>query len=147
MIEIKREDIKKMLVWDGDNDGVKRFVICKTDNGYWAVCNRSEEAFKDGTLFCIIEWEHAKPIPEPLPELKWRPFKADEIDEQLLDFYFRKKGDPGIVIKIMNLDILNAFIYINHTWKDLNKLFELYDMKETVDGIWHPAGVKEVGND
>ncbi len=68
MIEIKEEDITKMLVWDNneeEKDAVKRYVVFKMKDSFLTIPKPFKDYFGNG-IWCMdfVSWNHAKPIPE-----------------------------------------------------------------------------------
>ena len=72
---IKREDIKKMLVSEGGDKWLERYVLYQNENNSCiAVDLKDEKEFLSGDLFKTSWWKFCKPIPEK----KKRPMNRNE---------------------------------------------------------------------
>ena len=149
---LDRSKIKKMWVWNDDQDEVDRYVIdIFSDGSCLAVPKFDEYMFENGGKYVTLNYLHYKEITED----KYRPFKAEEITEKFFDYLFRKKGSTFItkIIGIRHID--NNCIYINNNWISVFDLYGKWEMAKPTLLIlsdvkikkaytnWMPAGVKE----
>ena len=145
MIEIKEENVEKMLVWDREDDEpIERFVICKMNNYYWAVYDADDKSFLNKSNIKLTKWQHAK----PLPKEKWRPFKPEEIDPLLLKYIARSKTFGYIaaiqgIKNVKNTDDDDYGVMIGAKWYTLEAFFDYFEISNPNLINWQPAGVKE----
>jgi len=150
---IDRSKVKKMLVWNSDiKYKEKRYVIDIFKNGSCLyVSKESEKEFEADGPYRILSSSHCMEVPKD----KYRPFKAEEITEEFLDYLFRMRVGNGQISKCTTVSSESGSIYLAGCWTTIDELYEDWEIKKLVysvndDGIvtktytdWMSAGVKE----
>ena len=149
---IDRSKIKKMYVWNDNQDKVDRYIIDAFSDGSCLAVNVShEKAFESGEAYSVRKWKHYAEIYEE----EYRHFKVEEITEEFFDYLFRRITN-GNIYRVTMIDRNSKFcLRISDGWMSLGYLYSNFKMKKPIYSIddagivtktytdWMPVGVKE----
>ena len=142
IVEIKKEDVKKMLVWDNNEDyATERYVVARYKNGVIALREEYDiEEFLSEEPYSYMEFRtflHAKPIPKE----KWRPFNPEELGPTAF-FYVLEDNRTKALCRIQQIEKDSPEIQINNEWYTLEEFYNYFRRYDFDNKKWVPAGVK-----